>query len=347
MHIYEYLFSAVIIFLMLVASSAMIDSMPQPFLNTSSKEQLKIAAQKIMTQLTLDPGTPTDWGSNININPSELSAFGLAKYGESTREAYVLDLDKVQRLNSIPPSIVISLLNLGRDYGIELEFAPALNVTIIDLQENSYFISVTAYQTKLPIFNAKITAKTFYYDNLTEQIASTELQCSNTDEWGQSIVTFSNVPSNTGKILVAVVDYYGIRIAKIHIPEGTNVIETTTIGNHIILSQMHNIKSNTAYNVIMGWNVTAETYMIEHVPCKLIPENVTLFKSEPVEPSTIVVLAVLDDDNGLMAASKNVTLSYSSIPEVTSLPFAYTIERTVMIGDSLYTMRLQIWRMSW
>lgn len=345
MEIYEYLFSAIVIILMLVASSTMIVSMPQPILSTSNKEQLKIAAQKIMTQLILDPGNPPDWGSNLSINPDELVTFGLAKYGESTREAYVLDPDKVQRLSSISPDRILNLLNLGTDYGIKLEFIPVINVTIMEnQQENSYSFSVTSYQTNLPIFNAKITAGVFYYNEAIQQIES-ELRSVKTDENGQGLIIFSDTPSSADKILIAVVDYCGMTITKLHV-QGTKFSQATTIGEHIILNQEISIKNNIAYNVIINKDVPAETYTIKPVPSKVIQENATVYKLETVEPNTIAVLSILED-NSLLLASKNVNYSYSSIPEIASIPFAYTMERTVMIGDSLYTMRMQIWRMSW
>ena len=38
---------------------------------------------------------------------------------------------------------------------------------------------------------------------------------------------------------------------------------------------------------------------------------------------------------------------YSSIQDVVSFPFAYSLERSVIIGNSAYVARLYLWRMVW
>jgi len=352
MHIYEYLFTAIIIVTILLASSTMIGSVSEPSRSTSEKEQLKVTAQKIMTQLLLDPGNPHDWGSNIDIDPSNLTAFGLAEYTETTREAYVLDSDKVLRLDStnpllIPSSSVINLLNFGYDYGLALEFYPALNVSIPLITSDNYTVRVTSDYGELPIVGANVSARIYYYDSSKKMIENTPLIVDQTSIDGQCIVDFSTLGLPTEmKVLILVVDYYGVRIVKTHIPTWSNVTQAYLIGSNLFFSQPYNISDNEAYEIIATKKGGTDT--IENVTYSLSMEEEKKFKLPYVEPSTVALLTVSQDGTKLIFASKEATLTYSSIPGVSlSFPFAYSIERSVTIGGSAYIVRLYLWRMSW
>ena len=135
METYEYLLAAIIVVLMLIAASTMVIALTDPIRSASQKEQLEVVGEKVMTQLLLDPGSPVNWGKE-NISIAELSSFGLAKYDGTSREAYYLDPDKVQRLNFesepsyFPALRAAELLNIKNDYGFTLEF----NQTLKDLE---------------------------------------------------------------------------------------------------------------------------------------------------------------------------------------------------------------------
>ena len=356
MHSYEYLFTAIIIFAILIASTTIVSIMPQPSINVSEKEQLKTVAQKIMTQLTLNPGNPPDWGSNLTVGSSTLTAFGLAKYGEIARGAYVLDLDKVQRLNEnlpqnlyVPPSRVIDLLNLGNDYGIKIEFVPALNATVAtEINSNSatIYVNVTG-QNMLPIANVNVTARIFYlYDG---QIQKTPIFTNFTGIDGQCMIKFDGFSSEDA-LLVLVIDYYGIRIIKTCILNAA-LTQAFFLGDHLILNSSLSIISDTAYQIIVA--ESDGTYMIDYALCGLNLTNefsvpsYSLYEINYTEPSAIALLAVANGGSDLMVACKSVPSCYSSIPGDASSPLIYMLERSVKIGESLYTMRLEIWRMSW
>jgi len=351
MHIYEYLFTAIIIVLILLSSSTMIETISEPSRSTSEKEQLKVTAQKLMTQLLLDPGNPPDWGNNIDIDPSNLTTFGLAKYSETTREAYVLDADKVLRLDNtnplfLPPSSVINLLNLGYEYGFALEFYPALNVTIAPINSTSssdrYNINVTEYN-ELPIVMADVTARMYYYNSSSQTIATTGAIFNQTGADGKCIVDFGNVTTEM-KILSLVINYYGIRIVK-SFTVGSNVTQVHLIGNHALLNQPYNLSSSATEIIVTKKD---GVYTIESVKSNLNKINATIFELAYVEPSTVAILTVSEDGTKLILASKEATLTYSSIQGVSlSFPFAYSIERSVTIGGSAYIVRLYLWRMSW
>jgi hypothetical protein len=116
---------------LLIGSTVLMTSLSTPASNASDKNQLKVTAEKIMAQILLDPGyastsnpnaNPYEWGSLIeprqNLN---LTVFGLAKSGVTSRQAYELDPDKVLRLNNtiatnaayyIQPGTAANLLGL-------------------------------------------------------------------------------------------------------------------------------------------------------------------------------------------------------------------------------------------
>jgi len=357
MHIYEYLFTAVIIVTILLASSTMIEILSEPSRSVSEKEQLKVAAQKLMAQLLLDPGDPPDWGSNVTIDESSLKAFGLAKYSETTREAYALDPDKVYRLNDallllnntrslfIPPSRVINLLNLGNEYGFALEIFPALNVSIAPGKDSGkYEFSVSSEYGGLPIFGANVTATMYYYDASSQKIASKSTPPNlQTGIGGKCVVDFGSIPTTEMKILTLVVDYYSVRVAKVF-PAGLNVKRAHLLGDHLFLSEDETI-SNNAIQILMTRK--AGRYVIENVTSILNMVSPGKFDLTYVEPSAVAILAVSEDGTRLIFTSKEVNLAYSSIPGVWSFPFAYSVERSVIIGGSAYIMRLYLWRMSW
>jgi len=349
MHIYEYLFTAIIIVIILLSSSTMMGTFSEPSRSVSEKEQLKVAAQKLMTQLLLDPGDPPDWGSNIAIDESNLKTFGLAQHSETTREAYVLDPDKVLRLDNthplyIPPSSVINLLNLGYEYGFTLEIFPALNVSIAPQGSSKYKVSVSSEYGGLPIVDADVTARMYYVSNGTIQRSPPSDPLTNqTRANGECTLNFGSI-SGEMKVLILVINYHGVRVVKVF-PAGSNVTRAYLIGEHLFLKEAYNISRNEAYEIIV--EKRAGGYMIEDVKFSLNKMGDVKFNLTYVEPSTIAVLAVSEDGTRLIFTSKEVNLTYSSIPGVWSFPFAYSIERSVIIGGSAYIMRLYLWRMSW
>jgi len=358
MHIYEYLFTAIIIFAMLIASSTIVITISQPQTTITDKEQLKITAQKIMTQLTLDPGDPPDWGSYASITPSDLTTFGLAKYGNSSREAYFLDPDKVQRLDSanplyIPPYIALNLLNLATSYGITLDIYPTLDVEVTKTSPtaDTYAVSVTTNDIAFPIANANVSARIFYYNSTSRQIEKTNLLVDQTTIDGRKLFDFSTYFTGYTtelKVLSVTVDYYGIHIART-LSIGTGVAEAylignNDIGNHLLLTQSHTLYNNQTSEITprkMSWG-----YLIENVTSGLTQANDTMLDVDYVEPSATAVMAIMDSGATLLLASRDTVLSYSSIPGLVSSPFSYSLERTVTIGDSSYIIKLQIWRMS-
>lgn len=342
MHIYEYLFAAAIIMIMLIASSAMVETFSEPLLETSEKEQLKVAAQKLMTQILLNPGDPPEWGNNVDINAANLKSFGLAKYGETTREAYVLDPDKVLRLTlpsnhalHIPPSRVVELLNLGHDYGFAIEFHPVLTVNV-DTVSNE--VTVFSEKDGLPLWYAKVYAKMYYYDENSGRIMSTPQINTVTGTDGKCALNFGVVSEK--RVLILVVNYYGIRIIQVVNTSGSNVEKAYLLGG--LLYADCEVSGN------------AIEVMVNKKELNYVIESVAYTPDGYLEPSAIAVLAVSKDNSSLIYASRlpipetseELGLIYSSIGDIRSFPFAYSVERSAIISGSVYIVRLYLWRMA-
>lgn len=348
MHIYDYLFTTLIIIAILFASSTMISATFEPLRAIAGREQLKVAAQKLLTQILLEPGDPPNWGGNASIAEGGLKAFGLARQREATREAYVLDVDKVLRLSAlnplyISPSYVASLLNLGRDYGFVIEISPAMNVSVASDTPDEYEVSVSSGRGGLPISNAAITARIFYVSN--GAIGSTALKTNVTGYDGKCIIGFGGIPSEM-KVLILVVEYYGVRVVKAS-PVGSNVITVHLVGNILFVDEKYASFWGQAYEIIASEK--AGGYAIENVTSSLNPLSEGKFSLTYLEPSIAALLSVFENDGSqfLALAWRDATLTYSTISGMSSSPFGFSVERAVMIGGSAYVIKLNLWRMSW
>jgi hypothetical protein len=109
-----------------------------PF-TTTKEHQLEDTAQAIMDKLLLTTGYPANWGNNITVPGSALTAFGLRKEGG---EPYELDVNKILRISNsstysvpstlyIDPATAAQLLGLNGSvkYSFSIQISPALNIT--------------------------------------------------------------------------------------------------------------------------------------------------------------------------------------------------------------------------
>lgn len=356
MHIYEYLFAALIVIVILVASSTIAITMPSAQLGASDKEQVKIATEKIITQILLDPGQPFDWGSNIGISKQELQAFGLAKYGESTREAYTLDPDKVQRLGLeptdplyIPPSVAANLLNLNstadqlsltNNYGFFLEIHPILNITVSPPTNNIYNVAITSEYQVTPVVNARVNA-TLFYNTLSTIYTTSASNVTGFD--GRCQLQFPN--SQTGIIAVSA-SYLGIRTVQIF--DFGNNLKANLLGNNLLLNPAYSISNSNITEIIA-------TQQSDQVVISDFNSSATYgsgsYKMSFIEPSAFAVIAPLVDGSRLVFAARNINVAYSTIPNIaTSISYpllSYSLERIITVGETACSVRLLVWRMSY
>jgi len=130
-----------------------------------NQQQLRNTALNVFNAMLLGTGSPSDWGSSFPFNESNVDSFGLAYSRESS--LYVLDTDKVQRLDQESPgymtySRVCELLRL-EDYGFHLTiFRPfTVNHNLSILGEETpkqvwFAVNVTRMEDGRPIPNAEV-----------------------------------------------------------------------------------------------------------------------------------------------------------------------------------------------
>jgi hypothetical protein len=334
----------VIIIGLLIGSTVMVTTLSSPASNASDKDLLKVTAEKIMTQMLLDSGYPYNWGSDN----TSLKVFGLAKYGQTSREAYLLDPDKVLRLNSnasyyFPASNASSLLNLGKDYGFTLEFNETLKVSVNQMgPTDNYSISV-ASDYALPIMGAKVSAVLYYIDS-NSKIAHEEPQYRTTLFDGFCVFNFGG-SITTPKVLAVAVDYYGAHTAKLY--SVNSALSASLFGSQLIAdpNQPYNIDSESTDPREIILIPTSTGFETRDFSIGNAGNSTNFVLDSPPEPSAIAVLAV--SENKLLVASRDFSMiSYRTIPAIRSAPFAYSIERTVLIGGVTFTATLYFWRMS-
>ena len=364
MHIYEYLFAGVIIIALLLGSTVMVTTLSSPASNASDKDLLKVTAEKIMTQMLLDSGYPYDWGS-ANTPQQDLKVFGLAKYGQTSRQAYELDPDKVMRLESsidgsVPPSLAVSLLNLANEYGaaeygFTLQFNEIIHISFTPPQIESadtYTITVTS-DYALPLIGAKVSAALYYIDDtqtppkIGHIVTSTPHPVTGYD--GSCTFTFGTSIGSPAKVLAATVDYYGAHAAKLY--QITSGPTATLFQNKLIPnpSEPYDIHSDAdSREIILVEN--DQGFETNDFAVRNIGTPTSFLLRSPPESSAVAVLAISGSSNLLLASRDFSQITYQTInfqdPNVRSAGFAYSLERTVLIGGSTYTATLYFWRMS-
>jgi len=344
MHIYEYLFAALIIVTMIIASLFMVATLTEPQKKTSEREQLKITAEKIMNQILFDPGYPTDWGSNLTVPLQTIQSFGLAKFNETTRGAYTLDVDKILRLsnetntNKNLKAIIPNLLNLGTDYGIAMEFATPLIISISDRRDgNVYDVRVTSQLGGLPAYGAEAIAKMYYVSG--DQIMQSPEIAASTDTNGNCIIDFSEFVSEfiQEKTMVISIDYHNIHVAQVLANKNVPML-----GDQIYSSQP--LDQTVCQALVVN---EQGSYKIKSVNTTINAQPQNWYQLAYNEPSSVATLAN-DANDGIACASKeisNATYCSASIDfRQISNPVSYTIERTVRIDGLTYLMRLYVWR---
>jgi len=136
--LYDYLIALIITSVIFASAVVVVPNLSYVNLLYVDQQQLRNVALETMKGMLLDTGYPLYWGSeNTTIQRFGLAYAGSSSFGSSS--FYVLDPDKVQRLDSKDPyhvnySITRDLLNL-RDYGFRLSIIPTFNVTISELRD--------------------------------------------------------------------------------------------------------------------------------------------------------------------------------------------------------------------
>ncbi|MEM4733845.1 MAG: hypothetical protein QXD70_04885 [Candidatus Bathyarchaeia archaeon] len=353
MQITEYLFAALMIMALILGATFMMITITSPTTSVSQKEQLKIATEKIATQILLDPGYPYNWGSTTETP----KVFGLAKQGQTSRQAYELDPDKVLRLNQtvagnlyLQPEDTVKILNIQNEYGFTLEFKTPIQINMpqqINPPADTYEIQVITDQS-LPLIGAKVSATLYYINNSQNPPRiSHSAKVEATTEYDGSCTLNFGTTINTAKILAVIVDYYGIHATKLY--PITQCITATLFQKGIANpSQPYHIENNAdCRQVILTHN---EGYELNDFTTRNIGEPNKFALSELPEYSTVALIAISNGNTLLLATRDFAQITYQTIPfqdqNTKSADFAYSLERTVFISGSTYIATLYVWRMT-
>jgi len=357
MHIYDYLFAGVIIIALLLGSTVMVTTFSSPASNAADKDILKIDVEKIMTQIMLDSGYPYNWGSD-NTNPQNLKGFGLAKYGATSRQAYELDPDKVQRINIaldgslanfVSAESAANLLSLNNthgslDYGFTLEFNETLKVNVSPLGNDLFSVSVSS-DYALPIIGATVSA-TLYYMTGTWQISFLTVY-SQTSYDGSCLLNFDSqeVHNSPSKVLAVAIDYYGAQTAKFF--NAGSSVRAALFGNYVLPYPGSSLNVTDGYDcheILLIQNSSGIETRDFRIGYSANSQYLTL--DATTEPNAIGVIAVSRDQQLVYAQRDFSEISYRTIPTIQSTATAYSLERTVLIGGVTYAATLYLWRMS-
>ena len=163
--IYDYIFTTIILISMIVLTLGRIYGITDTLNSAISQDELQAKAEEILNKILLSPGDPPDWGTNPDVDPDNLKDFGLALAGGKPYEldmAKLLrlfdeDLPKVSGLSLIPMDKVFELLGIKGKYEFSIRILPALNITIIpiDEEEGVFKVKVTS-QDGVPVPNAEV-----------------------------------------------------------------------------------------------------------------------------------------------------------------------------------------------
>jgi len=178
---YDHLVAIVIVGIIFISTVVALPAMSFSNMQTVDEQQLRNTALNVFDSMLLSVGSPSNWGSTDPTlwDQNKVNQFGLASSGALSK--YVLDPDKVQRLDPTNPAVmeyerVRTLLQL-QDYGFRLSlFRPfSVNWTLSLTQSAVTFsVKVTRTEDGTPIPNADV--------RVTTMITASKLSQTNTSD---------------------------------------------------------------------------------------------------------------------------------------------------------------------
>ncbi|UCG36768.1 MAG: hypothetical protein JSV64_00340 [Candidatus Bathyarchaeota archaeon] len=161
--LYDYIVSILAVGIIFVSGVLAIPAINFINMRQVDEQQLRNTALNVFNAILLGAGSPADWGSVFPFEPESVDFFGLAYAGQSS--LYVLDADKLQRLDELGPSFITyeevkEKLGL-EEYGFNLKiFRPFRVDWAIELDpddESVWFaVNVSRNEDQRPLPNAEI-----------------------------------------------------------------------------------------------------------------------------------------------------------------------------------------------
>ncbi|MEM2762473.1 MAG: hypothetical protein QW294_06675, partial [Candidatus Bathyarchaeia archaeon] len=179
------------------------------------------------------------------------------------------------------------------------------------------------------------------------RMESRVVRLNDTDGDGVCVASFNSFDP---EVLIAVANYFGIQMANVSVFSSHRGY---LIGSFLLVDKSLSLLENSALQIFAVRSGSLEgSLTLMGVACDLMEwsnapiNNYKVYNMSYVEPN-IVAVAALTEDNKLVVAHKVVPKSYSSIAGEVYPPLSYTLERSIKIGFSTYTLKLTVWRMVW
>jgi hypothetical protein len=162
--LYDYMIGIVVVGVIFTSAVFAVPAISYVNLLQVNQQQFRNTALNVFNAMLLGTGSPSDWGSTFPFDQNNVEAFGLDLSEESS--LYVLDTDKLQRLDKESPGFieypyVRELLRL-EEYGFSLSIFRPYTVDW-DLQINKdsssvwFAVNVTRSEDRRPIPNAQVS----------------------------------------------------------------------------------------------------------------------------------------------------------------------------------------------
>ncbi len=231
------------------------------------QQQLRNVALEALNSMLFGMGYPSNWGSINPFSESDVTKFGLALSESSS--FYVLDPDKVQRLNVENPSGSLDYETVRKrlelqGYGFNIRIMPLFNVAVDDRRIDNYLrfnVNVTLNE-RGPLPKASVTPTIFYVSGKkSDNFNFVTLPETKTNELGECTISYTLPFDFTGYILVLKVT--AADMATVTVP------------------YLKGFAQKVANASIIGDTVTLWIPYGEHPPERVI-HNVTLVTAEEV-----------------------------------------------------------------
>jgi len=380
--LFDYLFATSIMIIIFVSSTASYLSMMAAPGKEVSQEQLLSTAEKVMDQIVLSEGTPSDWG----VRTSLPSSIGLAA---KTGSEYQIDLDKLRRLTDNTTGTMLSsktlfrLLGLERNYAFKLLITPALNITVVPTQfiisgspqknfSSAFTVTVRTHDN-IPVPNANLTACL-----LTAYVATgmsfdvsyymSDMQYNVTDWKGQRSFNctdfFQDISTKdlTGCVFFVTVNFYGLSSLGSYVC--TTQDDTTfaqIVGDDVLIGiPVDALPKGAKHLRKRASQITVEEGAAQANPTSFVlsqykdkgvvnwgSKNYRDFEMSYIEPGTIYIVLVVKTmgKNRLVVGSRipNLQPIGSELPTGTVISY---VRRLIYVEGMSYYAELYIWKMS-
>lgn len=359
--IYEYIFSALVVVLMVSTSLTTIFPIMISHLSQTNALQLQGNARNIMDKVLLTPGDPFGWGADMSINSSnsnKLRDFGLGG-ALNFNTLYRLDPSKVERLiNSsvvdnpyyIPPSRVAQIMGIERQFGFSLTLAPVLQMSHY-IQNKTIRVQIRTPET-IPIPNVNLTVILIRLNALNEGTLSTN--SSSTDWNGTAVLDFSSADNFGSVAYILLANYFEIRTGSVG---GSNIIQAVIIGNNLVVKYpqgtdldeaidnskqpLYVVGNRTYSGGFVGGLANSSAYQIVHAG-----KTFVVYPLDKADPgvSLITFITKIGGSTKLIAAFRPFPTTYQTGPP--SGLTRYSITRLVDVAGVTLRVRFETWKVS-